>query len=314
MGNKIRILVGYDGSTSADSALNDLQRAGLPREAEAVVLTVSEVWLAPPSRTGVVGSEGSTSTAFGVKQTIEVDRPLESLEAAESLARSATTRLKEYFTAWRIRTEVSVGSPAREILKVAENCRSDLIVLGCHGHSVLGRFLLGTVSQKVANEACCSVRVVRGTAWKRGSPVRIVIGLDGSPGSQAAVNAVAARAWPMGSKVRLITVDGPPGVVAYSAPRISKANGFENRQNSPWVHQFLEAATKNLRAAELVVSSQIEVGDPKHTLVTDAEEWGADCIFLGSGSGNHLKTAMLGSVSTAVLTRAHCSVDIVRSQ
>ena len=40
----------------------------------------------------------------------------------------------------------------------------DLIVVGSHGRSALGRFMLGSVSQKVVTEAHCSVRVARGRA------------------------------------------------------------------------------------------------------------------------------------------------------
>jgi hypothetical protein len=47
----MRILIGYDGSESADAALDDLRRAGLPRAVEALILSVAEV-IAPPSSTG----------------------------------------------------------------------------------------------------------------------------------------------------------------------------------------------------------------------------------------------------------------------
>ncbi len=45
MREKMRLLIGYDGSKFANAALDDLSRAGLPRDAEAIILTVSELWL-----------------------------------------------------------------------------------------------------------------------------------------------------------------------------------------------------------------------------------------------------------------------------
>jgi nucleotide-binding universal stress UspA family protein len=165
------------------------------------------------------------------------------------------------------------------------------------------------------SEARCSVRITRGTAWKNGSPVRIVIGLDGSAASQAAVSAVASRSWPMGSEVRIIAVEDQPGALGRISPDIAKPKEGNHREVRLWIDAFTEAAAKHLRAAELAVSSKIEIGDPKHILVTDAEEWGADCIFLGaSGSGNHLQSLVLGSVATAVVARAQCSVEISRSR
>ena len=47
----MRILIGYDGSESADAALDDLRRAGLPREVEALIVSVGEVMM-PPSSVG----------------------------------------------------------------------------------------------------------------------------------------------------------------------------------------------------------------------------------------------------------------------
>ena len=87
--------------------------------------------------------------------------------------------------------------------------RPDLIVVGSQGHSGLGRFLLGSVSHKVVNEAHCSVRVARGTAWKDGAPVRILLGLDGSGASEAAVETMATRVWPLASEARIVTVVDP---------------------------------------------------------------------------------------------------------
>jgi hypothetical protein len=48
MNEKMKILIAYDGSDCANSALDDLQRAGLPPEAETLIITVAEVFLPPP--------------------------------------------------------------------------------------------------------------------------------------------------------------------------------------------------------------------------------------------------------------------------
>jgi hypothetical protein len=47
----MRILIGYDGSESANAALDDLRRTGLPRAVEVLILSVAEV-MAPASSTG----------------------------------------------------------------------------------------------------------------------------------------------------------------------------------------------------------------------------------------------------------------------
>jgi nucleotide-binding universal stress UspA family protein len=76
---------------------------------------------------------------------------------------------------------------------------------------------------------------------------------------------------------------------------------------------FVDRASTRLSAAELQVSQLIEKGDPKQIIVAEAEEWGADCIFVGAGeNGARTNKLLLGSVSTAIVARAHCTVEIVR--
>jgi nucleotide-binding universal stress UspA family protein len=77
-----------------------------------------------------------------------------------------------------------------------------------------------------------------------------------------------------------------------------------------WVKPFIESAARHLQAVDLNVSSKIEVGDPKQILVADASEWGADCIVLGAAASP--ARPVLGGVTTAVVSRAHCSVEIIR--
>ena len=44
----MKVLIAYDGSESADTAIDGLRRAGLPTEADALVASVAEVWLPTP--------------------------------------------------------------------------------------------------------------------------------------------------------------------------------------------------------------------------------------------------------------------------
>jgi nucleotide-binding universal stress UspA family protein len=47
-------------------------------------------------------------------------------------------------------------------------------------------------------------------------------------------------------------------------------------------------------------------------LLDEADGWDADCLFIGARGHNRLVRFMLGSVATAVVARAHCSVEVVR--
>lgn len=311
----MKLLIGYDGSPCADAALDGLRRAGLPREAKAIILTVFEQWL--PHATGnnlAQPALGKSAPAASAPIRMSAMTSAEPLTETRALALAAKSRLQAHFPGWDIKAEESSGSPAREILKRAADWAPDLIAVGSQGRSGLGRFLLGSVSLKVANEAPCSVRVARGTVWKDGAPVRILIALDGSPGSEAAVHAVCSRMWPPESEVRLTTVIDRPNVPIVTQLVPSAAEGPASTFHRAWVQGFVDAATKKLRGSELVVSSKIEEGDPKSLIVANAEEWGAECIFIGASCArNSFEKFLLGSVATAVVSRAHCSVEIVRA-
>ena len=316
MKEQMKLLIGYDGSQCANAALDDLRRAGLPREAQAIVLTVFEQWLPQGSGNNVAQAALLKSAPAGSTPIrMSAMTSAEPVTETRALALEAKSRLQAHFPCWDIKAEESSGSPAREILKKAEDWEPDLIAVGSQGRSGLGRFLLGSVSQKVGNEAQCSVRVARGTVWKDGGPVRILLALDGSLGSGAAVHAVSTRMWPPGSEVRLTTVvDPPPNVPIMTQLVPSAARGAASAVHRAWVQELVDAAAKKLRGSELIVSSKIEEGDPKSLIIANAEEWGAECIFIGASCArNSFEKFLLGSVATAVVSRAHCSVEIVRA-
>lgn len=61
----------------------------------------------------------------------------------------------------RIEAKVVEGSPATEILNTAKENGCDLIVMGTHGRSGLGRLLMGSVAEVVVRKASCPVLTVK---------------------------------------------------------------------------------------------------------------------------------------------------------
>ncbi len=59
------------------------------------------------------------------------------------------------------RLEVRVGSPAGEIVAVANDLKVDLVCIGTHGRGGLAHFLLGSVAEKVVRQAPCPVLTIR---------------------------------------------------------------------------------------------------------------------------------------------------------
>jgi nucleotide-binding universal stress UspA family protein len=309
MSETMKILIAYDGSTYANTALEDLHRTGLPRVAEVLIMSVADVFLPPPS---------SPEPAFPAQIPAVVQRAwaqaTHAVDEARTLAQQARTHLLTSFPAWEVRAEACADSPAWAIIKQADTWQPDLLVVGSHGRSALGRIVLGSVSQKILTEAQCSVRVGRRPRQTDTLPLHLLIGIDGSPDAAAAVQAVAARAWPAGSAVRLVTaLDARMcTALAFMRPPGEPETEVSETDESAWMSKTVNAMAAPLQRRGLTVSSVIKEGDPKHVLLDEAEHWEADCIFIGARGLRRVERFLLGSVSAAVAARAHCSVEVVR--
>jgi nucleotide-binding universal stress UspA family protein len=317
MKKKARILIGYDGSDCADAALDDLTHAGLPLKVEAQILTIAEVWLPPPPpSTYEIVSQAENAHSPAALQH-QFAKGCAAAKAALALAEGARNRVRANFPNWKVTAESSCGSPSWELIARADQWKPDLIIVGSHGRTALGRFVLGSVSQRVLTEARCSVRIARGRVEEPDSPVRIIIGIDGSPASLDAVREVASRVWPPMSEVRVIAVNDPltPTLIGQLVPPVRRIIEESNEADREWLQKILASAIGQLGTSGLTVSTQVREGDPKRELPNAAEEWGADCVFVGSsGFSNRFERFVLGSVSAAVAARACCSVEVVRTK
>jgi nucleotide-binding universal stress UspA family protein len=301
MAASMKALIAYDGSACAEAALDDLNRAGLPGEVEAMVVSVAELWLPTPSAT------------FKPVLTAATEPLPAPVEAARNLAIEASRRLQTMFPAWDVRAEALVGSPASSILKKADEWEPDLIVAGSHGRSALGRFILGSVSQKIVTEAHCSVRVARGRGTDAGEPARILLGFDGSLDACAAVRTIASRKWPGKSAIRVLAILAPTISDSPLLPWTPEQIAQREASAREWMQKQVDAAAEELRSSGLAVTPVITAGDPKQVLLDEADGWDADCLFIGARGNNRLVRFMLGSVATALVARARCSVEVVRT-
>ena len=276
------------------------------------------MWLPPPADNEGLDDTFPLQIPAGLKRARA--HAAQIVKEAEELAERGSKRVQQIFPGWRVNHEATNGSPAHELLNRSREWKPDLIVVGSHGRTALGRFVLGSVSQKVLTEAQTSVRVARQTTGTGASATRIILGVDGSAGAQQAVRAVAARAWTPGSEVRVVVAEDV--LIANSVyALIPPVNEFVDeviRSERTEAERIAEEAVKQLRSEldgkSVTVSSAVLTGNPKQVLVRHAEEFGADCIFTGAtGFSNPIERFLVGSVSAAVAARAHCSVEVVRA-
>src|ERR1051326_147834 len=294
----MKILIAYDGSAHADTAVADLQWTGLPRTAEATVLSVVEWPLQAPSSWGMV------DTTFPQEWTMRT-------KAAEASAEAACQRIQTLFPKWNVQLETPTGEPAAMILERAAGWPADLVVTGTHGRSPLSRALLGSVSMKLATPAHCSLRVAR--MKNHEGPIRLILGDDGSPEAQIALQEVCRRTWPAGTEARVLSVHEV--LVTTNAERIAISDRLYDEINKDEHSRLTLVSTQaaeRLRGAGLTVLPIVEEGDPRDALVRQAENWKADTVFVGARGLGRVERFLLGSVSSAAVAHAPCSVEIIR--
>jgi nucleotide-binding universal stress UspA family protein len=279
-----RLFIAYDGSPCANSMLVSLESAGLPARADVLVVCVAETWLPPVSVPDPSVLPGSPVGVNG----------------ARTLAEFAAGRLREAFPGWNVSAEALMGSPARIIVRKAKEWAADLLVAGAVGHTVWERMLIGSVSHKIANEAPCSVQIVRSAGIASNL---LLVGYDGNPGADLAVRAVASRTWAPGTEARLVMAIG------YGLP---PAKDLEAPLDGARVAEIFRPGVELLEQSGLEVSTKVQEGDPKHVLVDDAVKSGARLLVLGDNDQSILDRILMGTVAEAVLSRAPCSVEIVR--
>ena len=137
-----RILLGFDGSESANQALSLAIDLARKYGAEMHVLAVAR----PPEFGDDVETEAVIENSR--RHYDKVLAPIKAKLAGEG---------------FRSQFHVAVGHPAEQIVRYAEGHQVDHIVVGHRGHTMFERWLIGSVARQVIAYAHCAVTVVRTT-------------------------------------------------------------------------------------------------------------------------------------------------------
>jgi nucleotide-binding universal stress UspA family protein len=152
------------------------------------------------------------------------------------------------------------------------------------------------------------------------APMKVLLPIDGSEASVAAVQEVAHCPLPPGSTIELLYAihsrlpvipDFPPWAVTIAA-----AHGESIRAQTQHAPQVLAAAAKHLETHQrqaTILTKTVE-GVPKQEILREATAWGADRIVLGSHGRGRAQRAVLGSTVSAIAAEAPCSVQIARAR
>ena len=145
-----KILVALDGSEHANHALTYALDLAEKYSADMILVSVVHPMYIPLD----------DETGFTSPQIME--QYLDSLNAYhKNVLSEGLTQAKKRIPTLKVSTKLMKGRPADEIIAVAKEGNVDLIVMGSRGLGGIKEFFLGSVSNRVADEAKCPVMIVK---------------------------------------------------------------------------------------------------------------------------------------------------------
>jgi nucleotide-binding universal stress UspA family protein len=143
--------------------------------------------------------------------------------------------------------------------------------------------------------------------------MRIIVGVDDSPFSAAAVNFVRGMVWPTGTHVDVICAV-PLVMVAIPESYMVMSDQLEtlHREQRAASGSYVKTVERDLAASGLKAEGRVADGDPRDLLLEAAREGHADLIVVGSHGRTGMAKLFMGSVASHVVTHAPCSVLVVR--
>jgi nucleotide-binding universal stress UspA family protein len=308
----MRILLAVDGSEYSLAAVEDAARTPWPEGSVVRIVSVAET---PASV--APGAVPEPSASFKEWDMILEERALAHI--TQAMARFGEIAGSQTETT----AKTLKGDPKAAILDEAERWAADLIIVGTHGYNALERIWLGAVSRAVASRAKCSVEIVRRRKTRDAGrrAIKILLAVDGSESSDAAIEEIAGRPWPRRSEVIIISIVHLPFTPTPETWALPESYYSQlERAGREQAESAIDRAVTRLRESNaerevpLTLMNEVILGHAEERIIETANEWGADLVVLGSHGRRGFERFLLGSVSQAVAYHAPCSVEIVRKK
>jgi nucleotide-binding universal stress UspA family protein len=284
------VVVGVDGSVSAQGALAWAAAEASSRHCPLrIVHAFSWPMLGNPLDMTFVG-----------------DMNLGLQSAAEWILTEAEAHAREVAPNIKVIANLFVGPAAPTLLNEAQ--AADLVVVGSRGVGGFRGLLVGSVSATVAAQAPCPVVVVHprgdGTAFPASPTGRIVVGVDGSEISAAAIRFAFQQAARRHIGITAVQAATP----TRQHPSLRVPAGIVDQIDR---ELFAEAMkSKRVLFPAIDVQTKLVHAHPAQALIHASA--GAELVVVGSHGRGGFAGMLLGSVSQAVLQHAACPVAVVR--
>lgn len=227
-------------------------------------------------------------------------------ENAEQVIAQARTTVKNSLgagTSPELRTEIVSASVVPTMIEASKE--ATLVVSGSQGMGALERFLLGSVTTGLLQHADCPVAVIHGSQDAEVDPYApVLVGIDGSPGSEAAIAVAFDEASRRGVELLAVHVWSDIGVF----PAIGM--DWRDRENNGSEVLAERLAGWQERYPDVSVQRNLHCDGPARWLLKEARS--AQLVVVGSHGRGGFMGMHLGSVAHAVAQSAHVPVMVVR--
>jgi nucleotide-binding universal stress UspA family protein len=239
------------------------------------------------------------------------------METSSPGGASLLTRVRARLSALpvQVQTILAHGDTVREVVRQAEACEADLIVLGALEER--RDFLAGSTVHRIVSMAGTDVLVVRRSASEdavrpdrssRLSSFRALVAVDGSLGSEAGIDAFARKLRARSASIRLVhVVETGPLLFEVGLEQRSSLETLELR-----AQEVLARAKKSLGSRGLEADCEWRRGSPAGQILDAARDQKTDLIVVGSRGRSALREMVLGSTTHRILRHAPCTVLCAR--
>jgi nucleotide-binding universal stress UspA family protein len=290
-----RILVPLDGSVIAEKALPHARALGRTLEIPITIITVIE-----------------TAADFSKKKKGDLDTLIESgVRNSEEYLK----RISKTFSGATIQYRVEKGRAEDAIIAAADN--GTLITMATHGRSGLGRWLLGSITEKVvrgANNAVFVVRANEGASSEgEAAPDSIIVPLDGSTLAESVLLYVVELAKAFHARVTLVRSYSLKQIIFSFEEFHPDLDGL--KEELRWeAMSYLDEKVAELKSRGMVdVFCSVTEGDAAETIIEMGKGAPNTLIAMSTHSGSTIKHWVLGSVTEKVLRHANNPVLTIRT-
>jgi nucleotide-binding universal stress UspA family protein len=293
------VVVGVDGTPGSRAALVYAWLTAAAQDATLEVVgaySVDTYWLDPYVFDVTVGDAIRRSTEQAVSRLVEEVRSDPAVSEAPEVP---------------VRTVVESGAAARVLLDRSED--ADLLVVGSRGRGGVRSAMLGSVALHCVIHARCPVVVVHPTTTVAVEPARVVVGVDGSERSRAALVQAVTEAARRGGQVEAVAAYEPADswteMSSALLPSADEIRSAVERRARAFVEDVLAGPSGDGDGDRPAVHVRIVEGQPHDVLASRAR--GAALLVVGSTGRGELRSLLLGSVALHCAMHAPCPVMVV---